>query len=220
MHYPIFNSIVNTIELQLVKRGIQSSIFKTWKDNKIRAIGLELGIELSDIANFISSLAINFDWDSFRETSIAQRMDGMKKHPLLKVKELSKIEVLPIIDIELMWVFDIYTCQPQQFDKEGNYRINQASRWMELISKKINETLRNENIITRWHLEIEGDDQGKYLSAINLISYFQYELGTAKNLNELKIYVSRQLNDLLLKSNRVIAMSESILSKTVGASVK
>jgi len=119
-----------------------------------------------------------------------------------------------------MWVFDIYTCQPQQFDKEGNYRINQASRWMELISKKINETLRNENIITRWHLEIEGDDQGKYLSAINLISYFQYELGTAKNLNELKIYVSRQLNDLLLKSNRVIAMSESILSKTVGASVK
>lgn len=217
MHYPIFNSITNTVELQLGKRGIQTNIFKTWEDNKIHAVGLEIGIDLSHISDFLSSLAINFDWDSFRETSVARRMNGMEIHPLLKIKELSEIEILPIIDIEMMWVFNIDTCQPKHFDQEGNYRINQASKWMESISKRVNETLKNDNIITRWHLEVEGDDQSKYLSSINLISYFQYELGTAKDLNDLKIYVSRQLQDLLLKGNRVISMCESILSKTIAA---
>ena len=217
MHYPIFNSIVNTVKTQLGKRGIQSNTFKTWEDNKIHAIGLEMGIGLSHTSNFVKSLAINFDWDSFRETSVARRMDGMEKHPFLRVEKLAEIDVLPTIDIEMTWVFDIETCQPHQKDREGNYRIEQASKWMESISKQINDTLRNENIITRWHIEIEGDEQGKYLSAINLISYFQYELGTAGDLNELKVFVSRQLQDLLLKGNRVISMCDSILSDALVA---
>jgi hypothetical protein len=88
---------------------------------------------------------------------------------------------------------------------------------MESISKQINETLRNENIITRWHIEIEGDEQGKYLSAINLISYFQYELGAAEDLNELQLYVSRRLQDLLLKGNRVITLCDTILTEALAA---
>ena len=217
MHYPIFNSIVNTVKTQLGKRGIQSNTFKTWEDNKIHAIGLEMGIGLSQNSNFVESLAINFDWDSFRETSVARRMDGMEKHPFLKVEKLAEIDVLPTIDIEMTWLFNIETCQPQQVGREGNYRIEQASKWMESISKQINETLRNENIITRWHIEIEGDEQGKYLSAINLISYFQYELGAAEDLNDLQLYVSRRLQDLLLKGNRVISLCDTILSEALAA---
>jgi hypothetical protein len=217
MHYPIFNSIVNTVKTQLGKRGIQSNKFKTWEDNKIHAIGLEMGIGLSKSSNFVESLAINFDWDSFRETSVARRMDGMEKHPFLKVEKLAEIDVLPTIDIEMTWLFDIESCQPHQIGKEGNYRIEQASKWMESISKQINETLRNENIITRWHIEIEGDEQGKYLSAINLISYFQYELGAAEDLNELQLYVSRRLQDLLLKGNRVITLCDTILTEALAA---
>ena len=34
--------------------------------------------------------------------------------------------------------------------------------------------LISDDIITRWHIEVDGDKDGKYLSAINLISYFQY----------------------------------------------
>ncbi len=217
MHYPIFNSIVNTVKTQLGKRGIQSNTFKTWKDNKIHAIGLEMGIGLSKSSNFVDSLAINFDWDSFRETSVARRMDGMQEHPFLRVEKLAEIDVAPTIDIEMTWLFDIDACQPQQLGREGNYRIEQASKWMESISKQINSTLKNENIITRWHIEIEGDEQGKYLSAINLISYFQYELSAAEDLNELHNYVSRRLQDLLLKGNRVISMCDTILSEAVAA---
>ena len=217
MHYPIFTSIVNTVKTQLGKRGIQSNTFRTWKDNKIHAIGLEMSIGLSESSNFIESLAINFDWDSFREISVARKMDGLEKHPLLKIDKLAKINVTPTIDVEMSWVFDINASQPQQMGREGNYRIEQASKWMESISKQINETLKNENIITRWHIEIEGDEQGKYLSSINLISYFQYELSTSEDLNQLQSYVSKTLQGLLLKGSRVISLCDKILARAVAA---
>ncbi|HBX65677.1 MAG TPA: hypothetical protein DEG32_05815, partial [Balneolaceae bacterium] len=72
MHYPIFNSIVNTVESKLGKRGIKANKFTTWEDNKIHATGLELIIGLDETSNFMDSLSINFDWDSFRETSMAK----------------------------------------------------------------------------------------------------------------------------------------------------
>lgn len=217
MHYPIFNSIVNTIKTQLGKRGIQNNSFKTWEDNKIHATGLEMEIGLSKSSNFVEHLAINFDWDSFREAVVAREMDGMQSHPFLKVDQLAGVSVNPTIDIEMTWVFDVDACQPHQHGKEGNYRIDTASKWMEAISKDINVALKNENIITRWHIEIEGDEQGKYLSAIHLISYFQYELSSAKDLNALNNYVSRRLQDLLLKGNRVISLCDDILQESVAA---
>jgi hypothetical protein len=217
MHYPIFNSIVNTVDTQLDKRGIQSKKFKTWEDNKINAIGLELIIGLENTSDFIESLAINFDWDSFRETSVARKITGMHEHPFLKIDRLKKTHVDPTIDIEMSWLFNVEVCQPERPDEEGNYRIEEASRWMEAISKELNLLLKNENIITRWHIEIEGDEHGKYLSAINLISYFQYELSGVSDLNEVQNLVSKKLQDLLLKASRVINKSDEILSNSVAA---
>lgn len=217
MHYPIFNSIVNTVQTQLGKRGIQSNTFKTWEDNKIHAIGLEMEVGLSKSSDFVKALSINFDWDSFRETAVARRMNGMEGHPFLKIEKLSEIDVTPTIDVEMSWLFDIDACQPQEIGREGNYRIESASAWMESISKEINSLLKNDKIITRWHIEIEGDEQGKYLSAINLISYFQYELSSAAHLNDLQTYVARRLQDLLLKGNRVISMCDGILAESVAA---
>ncbi len=217
MHYPIFTSIVNTIQAKLGTRNIQCDTFRTWEDNKIHATGLEMSVGLSNTSRFIESLSINFDWDSFRETTVARKMDGMEEHPFLKIEKLAQIEVAPTIDIEMMWVFDVNTCQPQQYDREGNYRIIQSSKWMESISKRVNETLKNDNIITRWHIEIEGDEQGKYLSSINLISYFQYDLSKVNDLNELKEYVKQSLHDLLLKGRSVISMCDFVLENSVAA---
>ncbi len=217
MHYPIFNSIVNTVDTQLDKRGIHSRKFRTWEDNKINAIGLELIIDLEKTSNFIDSLSINFDWDSFRETSVAKELSGMENHPFLKMDRLSRTKIPPTIDIEMTWLFDVDVCQPEVANKKGNYRIEEASRWMESISKEINVLLKNENIITRWHVEIEGDENGKYLSAINLISYFQYEISTPKTVNEVNTFVSRRLQDLLLKATRVIHSCEEVLKETIAA---
>lgn len=217
MHYPIFKSIVNTVDTQLDKRGISSRKFKTWEDNKINAIGLELIIDLENTSDFMKSLSINFDWDSFRETTVARQLTGMEEHPFLKIERLSKTPVQPTIDIEMSWLFDIDVCQPEAPDKEGNYRIEQASKWMESISKQINMLLKDENIITRWHIEIEGDEHGKYLSAINLISYFQYELSAPKTVNEINSLVSRRMQELLLRASRVIHMCDDVLKETIAA---
>lgn len=217
MHYPIFKSIVNTVDTQLDKRGINSRKFRTWEDNKINAIGLELIIGLKNTSTFFDSLSINFDWDSFRETTVARKLSGMEGHPFLKIDRLKKTKVAPTIDIEMTWLFDVDICQPSVASKKGNYRIEEASRWMETISKEMNTLLKNDNIITRWHIEIEGDEDGKYLSAINLISYFQYDLSMPKTVNEVNTYVSRRLQDLLLKATRVIHNCEDVLKETIAA---
>ena len=217
MHYPIFNSIVNTIESQLEKRGIKTKEFRTWEDNKIHATGLELKISMSDASDYMKSLSINFDWDSFRETSMAKELEGMESHPFLKVETLTKSTLKPTIDVEMSWLFDIETCQPEIPGEAGNYRIEHASKWMESISKNVNELLADDDIITRWHIEIDGDENGRYLSAINLISYFQYELITPKSLNEVQHLVSRKLHDLLLKANKVIFSSNKILDESIAA---
>lgn len=217
MHYPIFNSIVNSVNTQLEKRGVLSKKFRTWEDNKINAIGLELIIDLQKTSNFIQALSVNFDWDSFREASVAQNLEGMDNHPFLKLKQLSSASVEPTIDVEMSWIFNIEVCQPELPEKEGNYRIEQASKWMESISKEINSLLQKENIITRWHIEIEGNEKGKYLSAINLISYFQYELSGTRTVNEIQALVTRRLQDLLLKASLVINKCDGILEETVAA---
>lgn len=217
MHYPIFNSIVNTIDTQLNLRGISTSKFKTWEDNKINAIGLELIISLGKVSKYIQSISINFDWDSFRETELAQRLEGMENHPLLKFERLTKANIDPTIDIEMTWLFDIGCCQPKIPDLSGNYRLEMASKWMEAISKKVNTLLEEDNIITRWHIEIEGDETGKFLSAINLISYFQYTVTSPTTVNEVQKFVTERLNDLLYKANKVIYQSEEVLQNTIAA---
>ncbi len=217
MHYPIFNSIVHTVDTRLEKRGIKAQKFSTWENNKINATGLELEISLSKVSQFMKSLSINFDWDSFRERALAKRLDGMESHPFLKIEKLNESEIAPSIDIEMTWLFDIEKCQPEVPGESGNYRIEKASRWMESISKRVNEMLKDENIITRWHIEIEGDKNGRYLSAINLISYFQYQFETPKSVNDVKRLVEQRLQELLLKANRVIYLSDEILQKTIAA---
>ena len=63
-------------------------------------------------------------------------------------------------------------CQPKFKEGKGNYRMDFASQWMDLITQRIQADFGSQSNITRWHVEIEGDECGKYLSNIQLISYF------------------------------------------------
>ncbi len=119
--------------------------------------------------------------------------------------------ISPLIDIEVTWMFDETQSQPQIEMQNGMSRLEASSQWMEKISAEVNELLAEDDIITRWHVEVEGDEHGKYLSAINLISYFQYSLTDLKSLNEVHLFVSKRLQELLLKSNQVLKISDSII---------
>lgn len=209
MQYPVFHSVVNKIESSLNKSKINVSKFRTWEETQINATGLEIWIDLSDSTEHLKAVSINFDWDRFRETKIAKQLQGTEKHPLLKAPHLVEANVEPVIDIEVVWYFDQDKCQPNNTNNEGNYRINVASQWMADASKQVNELLLSDDIITRWHIEIEGDDKGKYLTAINLISYFQYTLSDLDSLNNVHKYVERKIHHLLYKINRVIRIVDN-----------
>jgi len=82
---------------------------------------------------------------------------------------------------------------------------------MEEISKEVNELLADDDIITRWHIEVEGTESSKYLSAVNLISYFQYTLTDLQSLNEVHDFVIKRLQELLVKSNKVLKIADQTL---------
>lgn len=211
MTYPIFNSVVNRIESELNKRDISIKTFKTWNEDRINATGLEIVIDLSNKAHFLKALSINFDWDRFRETVLARQLDGMEEHPFLQEENMVSTSISPLIDIEVTWLFDEQQSQPQVQAQNGVSRLEAASIWMEKISSEVNELLAEDDIITRWHVEVEGDEYGKYLSAVNLISYFQYTLTDLKSLNAVHQFVVKRLQELLLKSNQVMKISDSII---------
>jgi len=208
MQYPIFQSIINKINSSLNQRNINVVKFKTWEEARINAVGLEILIDLKNSTNHLTHLAINFDWDSFREAKLANKLSGTDGHPMLKAKHLTEVSVSPSIDIEIVWHFDVDRCQPAPGNGNENYRIEMASEWMDRASKKVNELLLSEDIITRWHIEIDGDQHGKYLTAINLISYFQFSIGDLSSLNDVHSYISRKLTHLLYKANRIIKIAD------------
>lgn len=208
MQYPIFQSVVNKINSSLDNRKINVVKFKTWEEAKINAAGLEILIDLKESTNHLTDLSINFDWDSFREAALANKLSGTNDHPLLKAEHLTKASVNPAIDIEMVWNFDVNKCQPESTNGDENYRIQMAGEWMDRVSKQVNELLISDDIITRWHLEIDGDETGKYLTAINLLSYFQFSVGDLKTLNEVHEYVGRKLTHLLYKANKIIKIAD------------
>ena len=212
MQYPIFQSVVNKINSSLNQRNINVVKFKTWEEAKINAAGLEIVIDLKNSTNHLTNLAINFDWDSFREANLANRLSGTDGHPMLKAKHLTEVSVVPSIDIEIVWHFDVERCQPQPGNGGEDYRIQMASEWMDRVSKRVNELLISDDIITRWHLEIDGDQHGKYLTAINLISYFQFTIGELESLNDVHEYVGRKLAHLLYKANRIIKIADESIA--------
>jgi len=215
MNYPIFQSIVNTIRSDVESKHIRIENFRTWQDNTIFATGLELSIQLKPLTKFFDTLSINFDWDQYREYQIAKNLEGLDNHPLLETNELAKSIPKPTIDVELMWVFNSEKAQPVMTNGEGNYRMDFASSWMEQITQNQQLKLQQGPNITRWHVEIEGDKEGKYLSTIQLISYFQFNLSDLVNMQELQEFVQKSLKELLVRSSRVIQTSEDTITKAI-----
>ena len=213
MVYPIFDSIVNGIKTELQHRNISTTYFKKWNEDTINATGLEIEIPIDHVSNYLKALKINFDWDLFREKTLARQLNGMEKHPLLQKEDNHTTGVNPVIDIEVLWQFDESETQAIVPSKLGRQRLDAASQWMDQVSKNVNMLLSSDDIITRWHFEVEGDEYGRYLSIIHLLSYFQYSFEGLHHLNEVHNYVNRRLQHLLYKINRVTRLADQTIKE-------
>ncbi|MEX0773422.1 MAG: hypothetical protein WD038_09660 [Balneolales bacterium] len=213
MNYPIFNSIVKQIESELSNRSTKIANFRLWEEEAINATGLEFIIDLSKDTHQIKNVSINLDWDKFREARLAKQLKGMEKHPLANLPRISNAKVIPTIDVEIIWHFNEKAILVNARSFTGNQRIETASSWMDNINKEINASLPTDNMITRWHVEIEGDLKGKYLSNMSLISYLQYPLADSRSLNKIHQFVAEKIQQLLVRTNKVMQIAESTLKQ-------
>ena len=213
MTYPIFNSFVNKIQNELESRNINIKKFKTWHEDRINATGLEILIDVQGGSHPIKEVSINFDWDRFREMALATRLKGLGEHPMLQKKKLKSVSVNPKIDVEVNWIFDEQQPQIALINVSESERLEQAQRWMRSIHKQVNELYDDEEVITRWHIELEGNGVEKHISVVNLISYFQYSFSHLKSLNEVHQFIDSRLEELLLISKQVRRISDKTVSE-------
>lgn len=208
MQYPIFNSFINRIKADLAKKNIKAEEFIVWNEETINAIGLELRIDLSEVSPYMSHVTINFDWDKFRELSLAKQLPGMAKHPLITSPTIAKSSTLkPNMDVEVTWGFNQdYILEGRQLSNT-NWRLDVASNWMDSMNRRIGEVLPADYIISRWHIEMDGDHHGRFLSDMSLISYFQFTLDKQNDLNEILDFISKRFQLILVRSNRIVQIA-------------
>jgi hypothetical protein len=210
IEYPIFNSVVNRIGSELLRRNISPRRFKTWVENSINATGLEIAIDLQG-GDPITAMVINFDWDKFREAALAKQMDGMSGHPLLKSKKAVLTSMTPNMDIEISWQFNEHIPIQMAPSKIGTQRVKVASDWMDAINRQAQEILPVEHSLSRWHVDIDGDFDGRFISQMTFITYFTIPLASIDSLKGLHLRIDRKLQVLLLTTERMLQLARNTL---------
>jgi len=213
MNYPIFSAIVNQAEARLSRRAINVEQFRLWNEEKINATGLEIGMNLSNRSNHVKRLSINLDWDKFREAGLARQLPGMDKHPLLNNEVFSGKKLSPYIDVETIWYFDEEALYKKLDSQVGNRRIEAASHWMEFINRELKRVFTDENLITRWHVDIEGDMDGRYVTDMSLISYMQYHLEDFESLNDIHSYLEQKIQNIFQLTEAIMKIASKTLEQ-------
>lgn len=211
MNYPIFDSIVKNIEADLLKRAIRIDTFRTWNEPNINATGLELSFNLQDSSRTIRSVSINMDWDKFREAKMARELKGMEAHPYVKENIGNLQSVKPTVDVEVIWNLNEQQILKLKQETSNFSRLDLASTWMDNINKRAQFLLQNDDIMTRWHVELEGDLNGRYVSNMSLISYFQYTLSDCHTVLDVHDYIQAKLKHILGVTRRLILLSEEAI---------
>jgi hypothetical protein len=211
MEYPIFNSIINQIESELTQKSVALKKFKTWREDRINATGLEIAIDANNQNGIVKEISINFDWDRFRESYLAQHLKGLAEHPLLQDETLKSVTASPKIDVELNWIFDDQQMLLRPTDREAIKLMPHTQTRMQNLSKTVTSLLAEEECITRWRLEMEGHIDPDKLSRIMLASYFQYSLQDLESLNDVLAAVKYRVRTLMIKSNKVCQLSDETL---------
>lgn len=204
MQYPIFKSIVNRIESSLAERKIAIASIRSWDEEKINATGLEIMFDLTEDSPWLDHLRIHFDWDSFRERRLAKQLKGTGNHPFLSIPFLKSDSVAPVLDVELSWSFNTSLFQDPSRPEASLGQIETASRWMDEINTKLKERFTARNLLSRWHIEVEGNETGRILTCAELITYFQFSLEHLHTLQHVHTIIDRRLVQLLFVSRKVV----------------
>ncbi len=217
MQYPIFQAIINRIQSSLKERSIDSARARIWTEKQINATGLEILVNVSDQSPWVDQVKIHFDWDSFRERNLAKQLKGTSNHPFLSISFLKSADIAPILDVEVSWTFNLEAFPAIQGIERNPVAVDIASGWMEEINRHLRTTFSTRSLMSRWHIEFEGDENGRMLTSAQLITYFQFSLEQVKSLQDVHKTIDRRLIQLLFITRKVIQSANGILPHYVAA---
>jgi non-ribosomal peptide synthetase component F len=176
---------------------------------------LEFSIDISDSSDYLKNVVVNLDWGKFRELRMARQLDGMEEHPLLQDDNQPDVSnVRSSIDIEVMWNLNESVIFQIAGQNPGNQRVELASEWMDSINRHINEMLAGEDLMSRWHVELEGDNMGRYVSVMSFISYFQHNFESTENLNDLHKQLKGRIRKIIHLSSRLVFYTKATVPKS------
>ena len=88
---------------------------------------------------------------------------------------------------------------------------------MEEVNRQFRETFSSRSLLSRWHIELAGDGEGKRLESAELITYFQFTLEHLSTLQQVHTTVERRLKQLLFVSRKVVQYANGILPQYAAA---
>jgi hypothetical protein len=217
MDYPIFDAIVKHIENELKKRYILIDSLRVWNETGINARGIEMSVHLDNYSTTMKNMIINMDWDKFREAKLASSLSGMNNHPFLKegLKNLDSIK--PVLDVEVIWNLNPEIIMNLSNEITATSRLNWASEWMDNINKRSNFLLGNEDVMTRWHVEFEGDLNGRYVSNMSLITYYQVSLSESQSISDINSAILKRLKRIQNITRKLVFLTSDCLPKALSA---
>lgn len=211
MKFPIFEAIVKHIEIELGKRSILIDSLIPWERPDINAKGIELIVHLENYSDTLKNMTINLDWDKFREVKLARTLEGMEKHPFIKESLINYENIRTVMDVEVIWNLNPEVILGINNPVTATSRLNLASEWMENINKRFNFLLKKENVMTRWHVEFEGDFKGRYVSNMSLITYYQLSFSEANTIFDVNRTVLTRLKSIQNTSRRLLILTKECL---------
>lgn len=213
MTYPIFESIVKHIEIELSNRSIVVDSLSAWERPDINAKGIELIVHLESYSEYMKNMSINLDWDKFREAKLAGSLKGMESHPFLKEEYKNMDNVRSVMDVEVVWNLNPDVILGLSNSITATSRLDWASEWMDNINKRFNFLLKKDNVITRWHVEFEGDLKGRYVSNMSLITYYQLSFTECNTVFDVNNIVLSRLKEIQNISKKLLILSKDCLPK-------
>ena len=141
----------------------------------------------------------------------------MNNHPFLKegLKNLESIK--PMLDVEVIWNLNPEVIMNLSNEITATSRLNWASEWMDNISKRSNFLLGNEDVMTRWHVEFEGDLNGRYVSNMSLITYYQVSLAESQSVSDINSAILKRLRRIQNITRKLVFLTSDCLPKAMSA---
>ncbi|MCS7082765.1 MAG: hypothetical protein N2561_04700 [Bacteroidetes bacterium] len=188
MEYPLFERITQSLLQELYARCFQVRSFRQWRDDLIRATGVEGELVCPGaLEPPLFVIRLNVDWDLFREQRLAPRF--LSENSVSESSSLARFR--PTLDFEISWRFDRRAFSSDPYPSPEAVRTGLARLQAELARLENGLTA---GILTRWHVDLSSFLDKRFVSDVLLIAYGSDDLGTLRAWSEVEAALRQRVD--------------------------